>query len=86
MKLSFEYMKTLKERLDAIEEEGKKKGSSLDEELFEGITRRDLCVFNSLISLPLQKPYKPYKSFEELKTDPLPPTKKEKEKENKNKE
>lgn len=76
MKLSFEYMKSLKEKLDAIEEEGKKKGKSLDEEIYEGLTRKDLCAFNSLISLPLQVPYQPYKPFEELKPDPLPPKKK----------
>lgn len=76
MKLSFEYMKSIKDKLDAIEEEGKKKGRSLDEEIYEGLTRKDLCAFNSLISLPLQIPYEPYKSFEELKTDPLPPKKK----------
>ena len=77
MKLSFEYLKSLKEKLDAIEEEGKKKGSSLDEEIYKGLTRKDLCAFNSLISLPLQIPYKPYRSFEELKTDPLPPKKRD---------
>lgn len=75
MKLSYEYMKTIKEKLDAIEEEGRKKGSSLDEEIYEGLTRRDLCIFNSMISLPLQMPYKPYRNFDELKTDPLPPKK-----------
>jgi len=80
MKLSFEYMKTVKDKLDAIEEEGKAKGRSLDEEIYEGLTRRDLCVFNSLISLPLQIPYKPYRTFDELKTDPLPPKKKVSEK------